>query len=80
MFELARFATTLMGLGISRARALLAEPRRDLGASALEWAIISAILVTAAVLIGGIVYKVVADKGKVLEDCGGTGIGAGTKC
>jgi hypothetical protein len=80
MFELAQFAATLVGLGIGRARALRAEPRRDLGASALEWAIISAILVTAAVLIGGIVYKVVADKGKILEDCGGKSIGAGAEC
>jgi hypothetical protein len=75
MFELAQFAVTLWGIGIGRARALRAEPRRDLGASALEWAIISAILVTASVLIGGIVYKVVQDKGKDLETCANTAIG-----
>ena len=75
MFEIAQFAVTLWGLGIGRARALRAEPR-DLGASALEWAIISAILVTASVLIGGIVYNVVKDKGKTLQDCAGTAIGS----
>lgn len=80
MFELAQFAATLGRIGIDRARALRAAPRRDLGASALEWAIISAILVTAAVLIGGIIYKVVEDKGKTLEECGGTSIGSGSKC
>jgi hypothetical protein len=75
MFELGQFAVTLWGIGIGRARALRAEPR-DLGASALEWAIISAILVTASVLIGGIVYNVVKDKGKTLQDCAGTTIGS----
>jgi hypothetical protein len=75
MFELGQFAVTLWGIGIGRARALRAEPR-DLGASALEWAIISAILVTASVLIGGIVYNVVKKKGQDLEDCAGTTLGS----
>jgi hypothetical protein len=76
MFELAQFAVTLWGIGIGRARAMRAEPRRDLGASALEWAIISAILVTASVLIGGIVYNVVKDKGQKLQDCANTTLGS----
>jgi hypothetical protein len=75
MFELAQFAVTLWGIGIGRARALRAEPRRDLGASALEWAIISAILVTASVLIGGIVYGVVKQKGDDLKQCANTTLG-----
>jgi hypothetical protein len=75
MFELGQFAITLWGIGIGRARALRAEPRRDLGASALEWAIISAILVTASVLIGGIVYGVVQTKGEKLKECANTTIG-----
>lgn len=78
MFELGQFAITLWGIGIGRARALRAEPRRDLGASALEWAIISAILVTASVLIGGIVYGVVKQKGDDLQKCANTTIGG--KC
>jgi hypothetical protein len=76
MFELGQFAITLWGIGIGRTRALRAEPRRDLGASALEWAIISAILVTASVLIGGIVFTVVKNKGQDLQDCAATTIGS----
>jgi hypothetical protein len=76
MFELAQFAITLGRIGVDRARALRAGPRRDLGASALEWAIISAILVTASVLIGGIIYKVVQDKGNTLRDCANQPVGA----
>jgi hypothetical protein len=51
----------------------------DLGASALEWAVISAILVTAAVIIGGIVYHAVQTKGKAIEQCANQGPGA-TQC
>jgi hypothetical protein len=76
MFELMHLAATLWGVGVDRARALRAEPRRDLGASALEWAIISAIVVTAAVVIGGIIYKVVQDKGTTLENCANQPVGA----
>lgn len=48
---------------------------RALGASAIEWAVISAILVTAAVVIGGIIYNVVEDKGQKIEDCANQPIG-----
>lgn len=48
----------------------------DRGASALEWAIISAILVTAAVLIGGVIYNVVQDKGGALEQCANQPVGS----
>jgi hypothetical protein len=80
MFELAQFAITLWGVGIDRARALRADDTdgRDLGATALEWAIISAILVTAAVLIGGIIYGVVQKKGDTLQQCSDTPVGG--KC
>jgi Flp pilus assembly pilin Flp len=58
-----------------RAR-LVRERDLDRGATALEWAIISAILVTAAVLIGGIVYNVVQTKGSELQDCANAAPGA----
>jgi hypothetical protein len=76
MLELVHLAATLWGVAVDRARALRAEPRRDFGASALEWAIISAIVVTASVVIGGIIYKVVQDKGATLENCANQPVGA----
>ena len=69
MYAALTLARLLWEAGIDRARALRADDNRTVGASALEWAIISAILVTAAVLIGGIVYNVVQDKGTQLEEC-----------
>lgn len=57
------------------ARARIAEAKRtqgsSLGASALEWAIISAILVTAAILIGNAVYSRVQESSNWLDDCTG---------
>jgi Flp pilus assembly pilin Flp len=50
--------------------------RDDRGASALEWAVISAILVTAAVIIGGVIYNVVQDKSNQIESCGALGADA----
>lgn len=50
--------------------------RGDHGASALEWAVISAILVTAAVIIGGVIYNVVSDKSDAIEACGSLGANA----
>ena len=57
-------------------RDLLRAQPRDLGASALEWAIISAILVTAAVVIGGVIYRVVQNKSTTLETCANQPVGA----
>lgn len=59
----------------SRLRAALAHPR-DAGASALEWAIIAAVVVVAASLIGGAVYKIVAEKSQALEACASVAVGA----
>jgi hypothetical protein len=42
--------------------------RSDRGASALETAIIAAVLIAAAVLIGGIVIRKVGDAGKTVEN------------
>lgn len=66
---------TLWQLAAVRYHALRAQPR-DAGATALEWAVISAILVTAAVVIGGIIYKTVQDKGKSISDCANKPVGA----
>ena len=57
-----QFVRVLVGYALARAdsqRARAKKGRTELGASALEWAIISAILVTAALLIGGIVKAVI---------------------
>ena len=44
------------------------DENRDLGASALEWAIIAAISVVIASIIGAVVYNVVKDKGTKLHE------------
>lgn len=52
---------------------------QESGASAIEWAIISAIAVTLVVLIGGTIYKVVSDHAATLGQCGGQTADA-TRC
>lgn len=69
----------LAGLGAKRARTLRARAASDSGASALEWAVISAIVVTAAVIIGGIVYNAVQNKGNAISTCANQGPQA-TQC
>lgn len=49
--------------------------RRDLGASALEWAIIAAIAVVIATVIGTVVYNVVQTKGTQLQNCADQPVG-----
>ena len=49
---------------------------RDAGASALEFAIIAAVTVLAASVIGGIVFTIVNDKTDELEQCGTVATGA----
>lgn len=51
---------------------------RDRGASALEWALIAAVVVVAASLIGGAVYNAVADKAADVEQC--TDVAVGGTC
>lgn len=41
----------------------------DAGASAIEWAVIAAISILAASVIGTVVYQVVQSKGSSLKDC-----------
>ncbi|NAZ83731.1 hypothetical protein GTR02_18110 [Kineococcus sp. R8] len=49
---------------------------RDLGASALEWAVIAAVVVVAATLIGGAVFNIVRTKTADLEKCSTVAVGA----
>ncbi len=58
-----------------RVRALRSSPRRDLGASALEWAIIAAVSVVIATIIGTVIYNVVKDKGDQVKNCGNQPVG-----
>jgi Flp pilus assembly pilin Flp len=66
----------LLQIALLRARALRDDDTRDRGASAIEWAIIAAITVIAAVGIGAIVYNIVQSKSSKLQDCGNAAPGA----
>lgn len=60
------FAVTLMRGAIGHAR----DRRRDeRGATVLEWALIAAVIVVAASVIGGVVYNIVTTKSASLEEC-----------
>ncbi|MCI2240721.1 hypothetical protein MO973_34605 [Paenibacillus sp. TRM 82003] len=61
----------------ARARRAAAQGR-DAGASALEWAIIAAVVVVAASVIGGVVYNIVRTKSEALEEC--STVAVGTAC
>jgi hypothetical protein len=50
----------------------------DRGASALEWAIIAAISVVIATIIGAVVYNVVSNKSSDIQKCGDQPVGS--KC
>jgi Flp pilus assembly pilin Flp len=52
--------------GVARARMARHSER---GASALEWALIAAVVVVAASLIGGAIYRIVSNKSTELENC-----------
>jgi hypothetical protein len=73
----------MLGYGIAlvryarvRARAARAAGPADLGASALEWAIIAAIVVVAASIIGAVVMQLVRDKSTQLQDCANQPLGS----
>lgn len=53
---------------LKRVRAAL-NGARERGASALEWALIAAIVVVAATFIGAAVYNVVTDRAADMENC-----------
>jgi Flp pilus assembly pilin Flp len=71
-----RLAIILLQLAVLRARMLRADTERDRGASALEWAIIAAIVVVAASIVGGVVYNVVQTKTTQLNDCANQPVGS----
>ncbi|WP_432506992.1 hypothetical protein [Kineococcus arenarius] len=68
---LARVRSTLVARG---RRAAAGD--RDAGASALEWAIIAAVVVVAASVIGGVVFNIVKTKGADLEKCASVAVGS----
>lgn len=49
--------------------------KQDRGASALEWALIAAVVVVAAALIGAAVYNVISTRAEQVQDCGTVGPG-----
>ena len=53
-----------------------ARGARDAGASALEFAIIAAIVVVAASVIGAVIYNIVDSKSSQLEDCANQPVGS----
>lgn len=52
---------------------------RDRGASAIEFAIIAAVVVVAASVVGGVVYNIVSSKSSQLDQCAKQAVGA-TSC
>ena len=67
------FALTLWQIGVDRAKDAWTD---EDGASALEWAIIAAILVVAATGIGAIIMNIVKDKGSALQNCANQPVGS----
>ncbi|GAA0617312.1 hypothetical protein HPO96_12525 [Kribbella sandramycini] len=68
-----QFWRAMAGYAVARAhtqRAKAKQGRGELGASALEWAIISGILVTAALAIGIIVRRVITKHSGEIENGG----------
>jgi len=61
---------------LARARRLQREGER--GASVIEWALIAAVMVVAASIIGGVIFRIVSDKSSSLETCSKQA--AGTQC
>lgn len=49
--------------------------RKDRGASALEWALIAAVVVVAAALIGAAVFNVIQTRAEQVTQCGGSAPG-----
>lgn len=60
---------------VRRMRAAL-RGARERGASALEWALIAAIVVVAATFIGAAVYNVVQDRAGQMTDCANAPVGS----
>lgn len=56
--------------------ARLGATARDRGASAIEFAIIAAVVVVAASVIGGVIYNIVDTKSEQLDQCANQPIGS----
>jgi len=78
MTALTSALTVLVAL-CARTTRRMARGARDAGASALEFAIIAAIVVIAASVIGGVIYRIVDTKSTKLEQCANQPIGS-AKC
>lgn len=60
------FAVLLLKDAHARVRSI----RRDeAGATVLEWALIAAVVVVAASIIGAVIFNIVTDKSNQLDDC-----------
>jgi len=68
MPQLIRLAVTMIFYVRGQARQARADGRSQIGASAIEWAIISALVVGLAIIIYGVISEVVNDnKDKIKE-------------
>lgn len=61
------YAELLVRSRIDRARDRIVESPRDLGASVVEWVVITAMLVTIAVIVGGIILNAVRAKANTIN-------------
>jgi Flp pilus assembly pilin Flp len=64
------------GIALMRDNWERARGARERGASALEWAIIAAIVVVAATAIGAAIFNIVQDKTTALNDCANQPVGS----
>ena len=68
---------TILAL-LHQAHARLRRLRDEAGATVLEWALIAAVVVVAASIIGAVIFNIVQDKSSQLDDCANKP--AGTAC
>lgn len=69
----------LVDLLALRVRAARSDDRRELGASAIEWAIIAAIAVVIATVVGTAIYNFVGTKDAQLNNCANQPVGTACK-
>jgi Flp pilus assembly pilin Flp len=62
-------AILLLQDAYARAQRLRHTERSERGASVLEWALIAAVTVVAASIIGAVIIRIVTDRGGQIEDC-----------
>jgi Flp pilus assembly pilin Flp len=59
---------TILAL-LHHAHARFRRVRDEAGATVLEWALIAAVVVVAASIIGAVIFNIVQDKSSQLDDC-----------